>query len=155
MYAMVGFTVGGVLNMVLDPLFIFTFGMGTAGAAVATGLSQFISFCILLAQCNLQADCISIRLKNFKPSLKMYGDHPPRGASQLLPPVHRQPGHHHPEFCRRSYGDAAIAAMSIVSRFMMFINSAMLGFGQGFQPVCGFNFGARRYDRCWRRSGSA
>ena len=72
-YAMVGITVGGVLNMVLDPLFIFTFGMGTAGAAVATGLSQFISFCILLAQCNLQADCISIRLKNFKPSLKMYG----------------------------------------------------------------------------------
>ena len=100
-YAMVGITVGGVLNMVLDPLFIFTFGMGTAGAAVATGLSQFISFCILLAQCNLQADCISIRLKNFKPSLKMYGDYFPRRASQLLPPVHRQPGHHHPEFCRR------------------------------------------------------
>ena len=45
------------------------------------------------------------------------------------------------------FGDAAIAAMSIVSRYMMFINSALIGFGQGFQPVCGFNFGAKRYDR--------
>ena len=45
------------------------------------------------------------------------------------------------------FGDAAIAALSIVSRYMMFIGSAMIGFGQGFQPVCGFNFGAKRYDR--------
>ena len=45
------------------------------------------------------------------------------------------------------FGDAAVAAMSIVTRIMMFINSALIGFGQGFQPVCGFNFGAKKYDR--------
>ena len=146
-YAMVGITVGGVLNMVLDPLFIFTFGMGTAGAAVATGLSQFISFCILLAQCNLQADCISIRLKNFKPSLKMYGTILHAGFPSFCRQSIASLGTITLNFAAGAYGDAAIAAMSIVSRFMMFINSAMLGFGQGFQPVCGFNFGARRYDR--------
>ncbi len=146
-YAMVGITTGGILNMILDPIFIFTFEMGTSGAALATGLSQLISFGILLCQCNLRGDCISIRWSDFKPSFQVYGKILHAGL---------------PSFCRQSiasvgtillnfsagvYGDAAIAAMSIVNRFMMFINSAMIGFGQGFQPVCGFNFGARRYDR--------
>ena len=49
--------------------------------------------------------------------------------------------------CASPFGDAAIAAMSIVSRIMMFVNSSLIGFGQGFQPVCGFNYGAKRYDR--------
>ncbi len=146
-YAMVGITTGGILNMILDPVFIFGFDMGTSGAALATGLSQFISFCILLCQCNLRKDCISIRLSDFKPSFRIYGKILHAGL---------------PSFCRQAiasvatitlnfaagvYGDAAIAAMSIVNRFMMFINSAVIGFGQGFQPVCGFNFGAKRYDR--------
>ncbi len=147
MYAMVGITVGGVLNIILDPIFIFTLGLGTAGAAIATALSQTISFVILFLQCNLRQDCLSIRLREFTPSLKMYWEILYAGA---------------PSFARQSiasvsviilnvaagpFGDAAIAAMSIVSRFMMFINSALIGFGQGFQPVCGFNFGAKRYDR--------
>ncbi|MEY8336464.1 MATE family efflux transporter [Lachnospiraceae bacterium 62-35] len=146
-YAMVGITVGGILNMILDPLFIFGLKMGTAGAALATGLSQIISFSILLCQCNLRKDCLSIRLKEFSPTLRMYGEIFHAGV---------------PSFARQSiasisvvvlnvaagpFGDAAIAAMSIVSRFMLFINSALIGFGQGFQPVCGFNFGAKRYDR--------
>lgn len=146
-YAMVGITTGGILNMLLDPLFIFAFGLGTSGAALATGLSQIISFIILLCQCNLRKDCLSIRLREFSPTLKMYWEILYAGA---------------PSFARQSiasvsviilnvaagpFGDAAIAAMSIVSRFMMFINSALIGFGQGFQPVCGFNFGAKKYGR--------
>lgn len=146
-FAMVGITVGGILNMILDPLLIFGLDLGISGAAIATMVSQIISFCILLYQCNTRPDCIKIQLSKFRPSGKVYGEILHAGL---------------PSFCRQGlasaaavilnfaagpYGDAAIAAMSIVTRFMMFINSSLIGFGQGFQPVCGFNFGAERYDR--------
>ncbi len=147
MFAMIGITAGGVLNMILDPILIFTFDMGIAGAAIATMASQMISFALLLYQCNSRDDCIKIQISKFRPNLAVYGEILHAGL---------------PSFCRQGlasvaavvlnfaagpYGDAAIAAMSIVTRFMMFINSSLIGFGQGFQPVCGFNFGARRYDR--------
>lgn len=146
-FAMVGITVGGILNMILDPLLIFGLNMGISGAAIATMVSQMISFAILLYQCNARPDCMKIQLSKFRPSGKVYGEILHAGL---------------PSFCRQGlasaaavilnfaagpYGDAAIAAMSIVTRFMMFINSSLIGFGQGFQPVCGFNFGAERYDR--------
>lgn len=146
-FAMVGITAGGILNMFLDPVLIFGFGMGISGAAIATMASQMVSFAILLYQCNMQKGCIRIRISKFTPTLRMYGEILHAGL---------------PSFCRQGlasvasvvlnvaagpYGDAAIAAMSIVSRFMMFVNSSLIGFGQGFQPVCGFNFGAKRYDR--------
>ena len=146
-FAMVGITVGGLLNIALDPLFIFTLDMGTAGAALATGLSQFISFCILLWMCNHQDSCISISIRKFRPKLAIYreiiyGGIPSLGrqgiasvATILL------------NFMCQPYGDAAIAAMSIVNRFMMFVGSAMIGFGQGFQPVCSYCFGAGMYRR--------
>ena len=150
---MLSVLIGAVMNIVLDPLFIFTLGMGTAGAALATGLSQFISFCILLWMCNHQESCISISIRKFRPKLAIYreiiyGGIPSLGrqgiasvATILL------------NFMCQPYGDAAIAAMSIVSRFMFFINSVIIGFGQGFQPVCSYCFSAGLYNRvkkaCW------
>lgn len=147
LFAMVGITTGGILNIVLDPVFIFGMGMGTAGAALATGISQFVSFCILLTMCNVRKDCISIDIRKFRPTLKLYGEILYGGVASLgrqgiasvatiLMNVMAQP-----------YGDAAIAAMSIVNRFMMFVGSAMIGFGQGFQPVCSYCFGAGLYKR--------
>jgi len=146
-YGMLGITSGGILNMILDPILIFGFGLGTAGAAIATAISQSVSFFILLLQCNLRKDTIRISLKDLRPTLNMYG----RIFYTGVPSLGRQgiasvstillntaAGQH---------GDAAIAAMSIVSRFVMFINSTVIGFGQGFQPVCSFSFGAGRYDR--------
>lgn len=145
--AMIGITSGGILNMILDPILIFGFNMGIAGAAIATMVSQMVSFLILFYQCNFQKGSIRIQISKFTPTGKMYGEILHAGL---------------PSFCRQGlasvatvvlnyaagpYGDAAIAAMSIVSRFMMFINSSLIGFGQAFQPVCGFNFGAKRYDR--------
>lgn len=147
LFAMVGITTGGVLNMVLDPVFIFGLDMGTAGAAFATGLSQFISFCILLFMCNSREDCISIHPKKFKPTLAIYGEIIHGG----LPSLGRQGIASIATIIMNTmaqpYGDAAIAAMSIVNRFMMFVGSAMIGFGQGYQPVCSYCFGARLYDR--------
>lgn len=147
LFAMVGITTGGVLNMVLDPIFIFELDMGTAGAALATGLSQFISFCILLFMCNSREECISIHPKKFKPTLAIYGEIIHGG----LPSLGRQGIASIATIIMNTmaqpYGDAAIAAMSIVNRFMMFVGSAMIGFGQGYQPVCSYCFGARLYDR--------
>ena len=147
LFAMVGITTGGVLNMVLDPIFIFGLDMGTAGAALATGLSQFISFCILLFLCNSREECISIHPKKFKPTLAIYGEIIHGG----LPSLGRQGIASIATIIMNTmaqpYGDAAIAAMSIVNRFMMFVGSAMIGFGQGYQPVCSYCFGARLYDR--------
>ena len=147
MYGMVGITTGGILNMVLDPLFIFTFGMGTAGAAIATAISQIVSFTILLIMCNTKPDAITIDPRNFRPSLKMY--------AKILyigfPSLGRQGIASISTILLNTaagvYGDAAIAAMSIVTRFIMFINSSIIGFGQGFQPVCGFSYGAGKYSR--------
>jgi len=146
-FAMIGISAGGILNLFLDPLMIFGFGWGIAGAAIATMLSQMISFGILLWQCNTRTGCIPLRWKNFKPTAELFRTILHVGL---------------PSFCRQGlaslatvilnvsavpFGDAAIAAMSIVNRIIMMIYSGMLGFGQGFQPVCSYNFGARRYDR--------
>ena len=147
MYGMVGITAGGILNIVLDPILIFALDMGTAGAALATALSQVVSFCILLTMCNTKADALSIRFSHFKPSLRIYGGICYNG----IPSLGRQGIASISNILLNNaagvYGDAAIAAMSIVCRYAMFINSSVIGFGQGFQPVCGFNYGAGKRER--------
>ena len=147
MYGMVGITTGGLLNMALDPIFIFGLGLGTAGAAIATAISQCVSFVILLLMSNTRPDAISIHPRHFRPSLATYG----RILYNGFPSLGRQGIASISTILLNTaagvYGDAAIAAMSIVSRFIMFINSSVIGFGQGFQPVCGFNYGAGRYSR--------
>jgi len=146
-YGMIGITFGGILNMALDPLFIFTFGLGTAGAAIATAISQFASFSILLAMTITKPDALTVRLRDFKPALSLYG----RILYTGFPSLGRQGIASVSTILLNTaagvHGDAAIAAMSIVSRFIMFINSTVIGFGQGFQPVCGFSYGAGKYTR--------
>ena len=146
LFAMIGLISGAIINIILDPLFIFYFDMGIKGAAVGTIISQFISFCVLLIGANVWGT-LPIKLKDFSPSLEKY-------KAIIIGGL--------PSLCRQSissfstaflntsasfFGDAAIAAMSIVNRVSMFSNSAIIGFGQGFQPVCGFNYGAKKYDR--------
>ena len=147
LFAMVGITTGGILNIILDPVFIFGMDMGTAGAALATGISQFVSFCILLAMCNLRRDCISIDIRKFRPTLKLYGQILYGGVASLGRQGIASVATIIMNIMAQPYGDAAIAAMSIVNRFMMFVGSAMIGFGQGFQPVSAFNYGAKKYSR--------
>ena len=146
-YAMIGIASGGLLNIALDPLLIFGLGLGTAGAAIATAISQCVSFTILLIMTNTRKGAISIKLRRFTPSLEMYG----RIFYNGMPSLGRQGIASVSTILLNQtagvYGDAAIAAMSIVSRFIMFINSSVIGFGQGFQPVCSYCFGAKRYER--------
>lgn len=147
LYGMVGTVTGGLLNMALDPLFIFTLDMGTAGAAVATAISQFVSFCILLGMTNLRSDTIHISPKWYRPTARLYG----RILSNGLPSLGRQGIASISTIVLNNaaapWGDSAIAAMAIVSKCVMFINSSVIGFGQGFQPVCGFCYGAKKYSR--------
>ena len=146
-YGMVGIISGGLLNMVLDPLLIFVFDLGIAGASIATAISQLTSFCILLVMCNTHADAISLRVGNYRPTKRIYG----KILNNGLPSLGRQGIMSVSTSLLNNaaavYGDPAIAAFSIVNRCLNFINSTVVGFGQGFQPVCGFNFGAKKYDR--------
>ena len=145
-YAMVGIVSGAILNIVLDPLLIFTLDLGVAGAGWATIFSQFISFCILYIGCS-KGSSIPIQIKRFKCKW-LYFRMIIQGG---LPSLARQCLASFATICLNraagSYHDAAVAAMGIVQRIMMFGASTMIGFGQGFQPVCGFNFGAGLYQR--------
>ena len=145
-YAMIGLTFGAVTNIFLDPLFMFVFHMGIKGAALATIISQLLSFGLLYYG-TTKGGNIRLRLVNFKPSLH-FGKEIIRGG---LPSLMRQALTGISTICLNRYaglyGDVAIAAISIVQRIIVFSSSAVIGFGQGFQPVCGFNYGAGCYKR--------
>ncbi len=152
-YAMAGITAGGILNVVLDPLFIFVLDFGVKGAAMATALSQLVSFCILLLGTFKPAN-ISIRIKNFTPCREYYGQILKGGAPSLLRQSLGSVTTISMNYAARAFSlaagfdkEAAIAAMTIVGKITMFAYSVVIGFGQGFQPVCGFNYGAKKYDR--------
>lgn len=145
-FAMIGIVTGAILNIALDPILIFGFHMDISGAAIATVTSQLCSF-VLLVLMTRKGGSIVISFKNLKVN------------TYFLKEIFRGGI---PSLCRQGlasiaviflnhaagiYGDAAIAGMSIVSRVTMFANSALIGFGQGFQPVCGFNYGAKLYKR--------
>ncbi len=148
-FAMVGITAGGVLNIALDPLFIFTFGLGTAGAAIATSLSQAISFVILLAFFMMGKSNVRINIKKVSLKGRLYIDIVKMGLPSLSRQGLASLATVALNVSAAAFGDAAVAAMSITSRITFFIFSALLGFGQGFQPVCSFNWGARRYGRVY------
>lgn len=144
-YAMIGITSGGILNIILDPIFIFGCKMGVAGAAFATMLSQMTGFTILLVMVLKKG--IPVKPSYFKFKGYFYKEMF-RGG---LPSLARQGCGSIATLCLNNvagaYGDPAIAAFSVVSRITMFAYSALIGYGQGFQPVCGVNYGAQRYER--------
>ena len=145
-YGMIGLTAGGILNLILDPVFIFACDMGISGAALATVLSQLVSFCLLFRELEHRGT-VPIRPKNFTPSKKYYRIIFNGG----LPSLCRQSVSGVATACMNiaagTFGDAAVAAMAIVTKIANFTNAVLLGFGQGFQPVCGYNYGAGLYGR--------
>ena len=146
-FAMIGLVTGGLLNIVLDPLFIFGLGMGTAGAGLATALSQTISFCILLSMFLRGKTVSQFRLSAVTREARDFGRILLGGAPSFGRQGLNSIGGMLLNLAARSYGDAAVAGMSIVSRIFMFIISVAIGVGQGLQPVASFNYGARKYRR--------
>ena len=146
-FAMIGLVTGGVLNIALDPLFMFVFGLGTAGAGIATALSQSISFCILLSMFLRGKTVSQFRLSAVTREARDFGRILLGGAPSFGRQGLNSIGGMLLNLAARSYGDAAVAGMSIVSRIFMFIISVAIGVGQGLQPVASFNYGARKYRR--------
>lgn len=142
-----GLSAGGVVNLLLDPLFIFGFGWGIAGAAIATLVSQCLSCAILFYLFSSGRSAVQPSWSALSPEARVYGRIFTTGF---------------PAFCRQglasiatvalnvsaaAYGDEAVAAMSIVGRIFMLFFAVTLGLGQGFQPVAGYNYGAGKYER--------
>ena len=146
-FAMIGLVTGGVLNIALDPLFMFVLGLGTAGAGIATALSQSISFCILLSMFLRGKTVSQFRLSAVTREARDFGRILLGGAPSFGRQGLNSIGGMLLNLAARSYGDAAVAGMSIVSRIFMFIISVAIGVGQGLQPVASFNYGARKYRR--------
>ncbi len=146
-FAMIGLVTGGVLNIALDPLFMFVFGLGTAGAGIATALSQSISFCILLSMFLRGKTVSQFRITAVTHSPAEFGTILMTGMPSFGRQGLNSIGGMLLNIAARGYGDAAVAGMSIVSRIFMFIISVAIGVGQGLQPVASFNYGARKYRR--------
>ena len=155
--SMIGLIVGAVVNVALDPILIFGFDMGVTGAAVATFVSQVLSFLVLLVMFLSGKTVARIRLKAVSAKFAVYGDIIATGF---------------PSFCRQilaslctvflnraafTYGEiaygvgvggkAAQASLGVVQKMFMLAFSISLGIGQGYQPVLGYNYSAKRFDR--------
>ena len=147
-FAMIGLTIGGVLNIIGDPILIFGLDMGIAGAGLSTAISQFVGFLILMSMFVRGKTLSKLKVKYLKEN--------PKGIFNIMATGF-------PSLCRQGLnsistmllnnlagsagGDAAVAAMSIVNRITFFIFAMGLGIGQGFQPVASYNYGAKIYSR--------
>lgn len=145
--SMVGITFGGILNIILDPVFIFVFKLGILGAAIATLLSQCISFSLLLSCFIRKKSTTKLHIKNVSKKIGTYLLIIKTGLPSLCRQALASTATIFLNVSASFYGDSAVAAMSIVGRIFMFTMSAMIGLGQGFQPVLGYNYGAKKYDR--------
>ncbi len=147
-FSMIGLITGAVINVILDPLLIFTAGLGVAGAGLATCISQIISFGVLLTMFLIRKTVVRLRMRSISRTFSVYGEIIGTGF---------------PSFCRQilaslctvflnnaayTYGgESAQAAFGVVQKVFMLAFSLALGIGQGYQPVLGYNYSAKRFDR--------
>ena len=148
---MVGIVSGAILNIALDPLFIFVFDMGVSGASLATAVSQLFAWCLLLHG-TFRPESVHIKLRDFKPSWRVYYEIFRGGLPSLFRQVFNCAAAVSLNYCAALYAApgqeaSAVAVFAVVTRIMMFAFSVVLGFCQGFQPVCGYNYGAKLYGR--------
>lgn len=150
-FGMIGIVSGAILNILLDPILIFTLNLGVTGASIATAVSQLFAWCLLLHG-TMRGESVHIRFSNFKPSWAAYREIVAGG----LPSLFRQAfncasavmlNYAAARFASPGQEASSVAAFAVVSRTTMFAFSLILGFTQGFQPVCGFNYGAHLYRR--------
>ena len=145
-YAMFGLTAGGLLNILGDYLLVIHLNMGVYGAGLATAVSQFISFVILYIMFRKMAQS-RISVKSISRDWMVYLSICRVGLPSLIRQSMTSVTSGVLNNLTKAFGDAAIAAMSVVSRFSMFLMCVGLGMGQGFQPVAAFNYRAKKYDR--------
>ena len=145
-YAMFGLTAGGLLNIFGDWLLVGRLGMGVYGAGLSTAVSQFISFSILLLMYFKTAQSV-ISPKYISRKFKLYLSIVRVGLPSLIRQGLTSISGSVLNNLTKPFGDAAIAAMSVVNRYSMFVMCVGLGIGQGYQPVAAFNYEAKKYSR--------
>lgn len=147
LFAMIGLLTGSIINIGGDALLILVFHMGIEGAAISTAISQIISFFILVYPFFSNKTVCKLSLKEVNIKATIFFDIVGTGLPSLLRQGLNGFSTILLNFLAKPYGDAAIAAMSIVNRLFFFFFSVAVGIGQGFQPVSGFNYGAKRFNR--------
>lgn len=146
-YSMIGIGIGGILNCFLDPLFIYTFGLGVAGASMATAISKFISFCILCWPYIRKTSLVTISIRKFQIVMADVKEVLAIGSSSFFRSLLTVAASVAINRVAGTYSTAALAALSVANRVMEFPFAIILGFGQGYQPVVGFNWGAKAWKR--------
>lgn len=147
LFSMIGLTIGGVLNIFGDWLLIRHFHMGIEGAGISTAVSQLISFCLLLSPFFRGKTQSKLSLRAALGSISLIPQVIATGFPSLMRQGLTSIATMMLNWQAGVYGDAAVAAMTIVARICFFVFAVGLGIGQGFQPVCSFNYGARKYSR--------
>lgn len=147
MLSMVGMGFGGILNCVLDPIFIFTLDLGVAGASIATALSKLASFLILLFPYLTRRSLLRLSIRSFRPARDIVVQVVSVGLPSMLRSALAVLAGILLNNLAGALSDSVLAGVGVSTKIMMFPFSIILGFGTGFQPVAGFNWGARRYDR--------
>ena len=148
-YGVAGMMCGAILNIALDPLLIFTFGLGIRGAGIATMISQMVSVGVLYRM-TTRDDNVHLRLRNIRFGWKYIAGIFTGGTPSLTRQILNSISTLLLNVSAAAFGDPAIAAMTIVTRITFLVNAAVIGLGQGYQPLCGFCFGAKKYERLIR-----
>lgn len=147
--SMIGMGAGGILNVILDPIFIMPWGlnMGVAGASLATAISKWISFAILIFPYLTRHSLLHLSIRNFRPSWDIVSKIVSVGSSSMFRSGLAVVSAIALNSIAGNISDSVLAAVGVCNKVMMFPFSIILGFGTGFQPVAGFNWGAKRFDR--------
>ena len=145
--SMIGMGFGSILNCVLDPIFIFTLDLGVAGASMATAISKLVSFSILIFPYLTKRSVLRLSIRFFQPSREILSQIVKIGSSSMFRSGLAVVAGIVLNNIAGSISDAVLAGIGVTNKIMMFPFSVILGFGSGFQPVTGFNWGAKRFDR--------
>ena len=138
---------GSISNMVLDPIFIFGLNLGVRGAAIATLIARVITSLMYLIYFIGDKNLIEIKLPNFKPTFAIYKEVLKIGISMLILQILQTISISKISYAASFYGEEAIAAMGIVLRIVTLGTNVVLGYMKGLQPLAGFNYGAKNYER--------
>ena len=145
--AMIGMISGSILNMILDPIFIFGFGLGVSGAAIATVLSNIAGFCYYLAFYLRKKSLISISPRKYRFDLSIYGEIFKIGIPASVGMVLMSLGFTLTNVVASGFGDNIVAANGVVMRITNIAVMITMGLSQGCQPLMGYNYGAKKYNR--------
>jgi len=145
--SMIGMSLGGILNCILDPIFIFALDMGVAGASLATAISKWVSFAILIFPYITKRSLLHLSIRNFYPSKDIVTKVVSVGSSSMFRSGLAVVSAIMMNSLAGEISDSVLAAVGVCNKIAMFPFCIILGFSQGFQPVAGFNWGAKRYDR--------